>query len=63
MKCAAAAVRQLRADYIFRERFGRDIAVLICGGPEPCENTALYTAAANDISLLDKDFFGMCGIA
>lgn len=59
--CAVNAVRQLKKDGIFLERFGRDIPVLMLWGLEYPEENALFTAAANDISLLDRDFFDMCG--
>ena len=59
--CAVNAVRQLKKDGIFLERFGRDIPVLMLWGLECPEENCLFTAAANDISLLDSDLFEMCG--
>ncbi|MCI7767688.1 MAG: DUF4303 domain-containing protein [Oscillospiraceae bacterium] len=59
--CAVKAVRELKRDGIFLERFGKDIPVLMLWGLEYPEENALFSAAANDISLLDRDFFEMCG--
>lgn len=57
MKCAVLAVRELKKEGIFTERFNRDIPVLMfCGSEDKAEN-AVYTAAANDTALLDGDYF------
>lgn len=56
-ECAVLAVRELKKDGIFTERFNRDISVLMFYGlEEPVEN-AVYTASANDPDVLENDYF------
>ena len=59
--CAINAVKALKADGTIAERFGKDIPVLMIDSLELTADSAVYTALANDLSLLDEEYFDMRG--
>lgn len=54
--CAACAVRELTDTYIFKERFNKNIPVILMYDGMG-EMTAAYSAAANHKGQLDESFF------